>query len=267
MCLPSLALVMLRKLFQSRARRAATSPVGAMPPGQRIYAVGDIHGRLDLLDALLAQIDADDAARSRTETQLLFLGDLIDRGPQSAQVVERLIQLAQQRPSTRFLLGNHEEVFLSALSGDVKALKFFSRIGGRETILSYGITEQEYQDFDYPELLERLISLVPTQHRAFLEAFEDMVVVGDYAFVHAGIRPESSLAEQKIGDLRWIRAEFLAHQGPLEKIIVHGHTIAPTVEMTAHRIGLDTGAYASGKLTAMGFEGDRRWILDTSDPA
>jgi serine/threonine protein phosphatase 1 len=241
--------------------------VGAIPAGQRIYAVGDIHGRLDLLEELLAQIDADDAARHRAQTKLLFLGDLVDRGPQSAQVVERLIRLAQHRPRTQFVLGNHEEVFLAALSGDVKALKFFNRIGGRETILSYGITEQEYRDLDYPELLELLISRVPAQHRAFLEDFEDMVVVGDYAFVHAGIRPESPLAEQKISDLRWIRDEFLGHRGPLEKIIVHGHTIAPAVEMTAHRIGLDTGAYASGKLTAMGFEDDRRWVLDTSHPA
>ncbi|RYY25551.1 MAG: serine/threonine protein phosphatase [Sphingomonadales bacterium] len=255
---------MLRKLFSLGRNVARAAPAGTIPPGQRLYVIGDIHGRFDLLETLLERIDADDAGRSSAETALLFLGDLVDRGPQSAQVVERLLQLSLTKPATRFLLGNHEEVFLASLSGDVQAFKFFTRIGGRETVLSYGISEEQYRELDYAELLDWFISNVPADHRAFLERFEDMIIVGDYAFVHAGIAPGTSLAQQKVGDLRWIRGPFLEHHGPLEKIIVHGHTISPAVEIRPHRIGLDTGAYSSGNLTAMAFEADRRWVLDTS---
>jgi len=253
---------MLRKLFPSRRATAAVPrSKGLIPSGQRIYAIGDIHGRLDLLDDLLGRIDADDARRPATQTMLLFLGDLIDRGPQSAQVVERLMDLKRARPDTRLLLGNHEEVFLAVLANDVDALKFFCRIGGRETILSYGFTEEEYQNLDYPELLEQLLPLVPAAHRAFLEGFEDMIILGDYAFVHAGVRPLEALDRQKASDLRWIRREFLDHRGGFEKVIVHGHTISEEVEIFPHRIGLDTGAYASGLLSAMGFEGGERWLV------
>jgi serine/threonine protein phosphatase 1 len=250
------------KLFPAR-RPPAKRPGTAIPPGQRVYAIGDIHGRLDLLDDLLAQIETDDAARGGTPATVIFLGDLIDRGPESAQVIERLLDLERRRPSTRYLLGNHEEVFLATLAGDVNALKFFNRIGGKQTIHSYGVTEAEYADCSYPELLEMLIARVPATHVAFLRRFEDIIILGDYAFVHAGVRPEAPLARQKLSDLRWIRDEFLDHRGTLEKMIVHGHNIADEVEERGHRIGLDTGAFASGKLTAMGFEEDRRWLLQT----
>lgn len=256
---------MLAKLFRSR-QKAPAAPTGNIPDGQRIYAIGDIHGRLDLLKNLLHRITADEGTRPGAETTLIFLGDLIDRGPESAQVVELLAKLAEARPagSTRFLAGNHEEVFLGALEGDEKTLRFFTRIGGRETILSYGFSETEYNALDYPELTATLQARVPAAHRDFLSSFEDMIVVGDYAFVHAGIRPGEALTRQRTKDLRWIRNEFIEHGGPFEKIVIHGHTITEDVDMTAHRIGLDTGAYASGKLTAMGFEGDQRWVIDTA---
>lgn len=248
-----------------RSRTASKLAAGSVPDGQRIYAIGDIHGRLDLFDRLLAKIDRDDAARGATRSEIILLGDLIDRGPQSAQVVDRAMGLERAGRSCRFLLGNHEEVFLKVLRGDMKALSFFSRIGGRETILSYGITQEEYRACDFPELMQLLLSRVPPEHIAFLERFEDLIIVGDYAFVHAGIRPGQPLAGQQASDLRWIRSEFLEHRGTLEKVIVHGHTVTDQVEVKAHRIGLDTGAYASGRLTAMGFERDARWVLDTSE--
>ena len=247
-----------------RGRTAARQPVASIPAGRRIYAIGDIHGRLDLLDALLARIEHDDAQRDTAESEIFLLGDLIDRGPESAQVIERAIDLSSRPFKTRFLLGNHEEIFLKALAGDLKTLAFFTRIGGRETILSYGISEQEYRDCDYPELLELLRARVPQEHIAFLQRFEDLIVVGDYAFVHAGIRPDRPLEDQQTSDLRWIRSEFLEHRGPFEKVIVHGHTVTADAELKPHRIGLDTGAYASDKLTAMGFEGNTRWVLDTA---
>ncbi|RYG87867.1 MAG: serine/threonine protein phosphatase [Alphaproteobacteria bacterium] len=253
---------MFRNLFQKR-RAKATTPGGAIPQGERVYAVGDIHGRLDLLETLLQQIDADDAGRSPARTMLLFLGDLMDRGPQSAQVVERLRRLKNAGANIRLLLGNHEEVFLLAVAGDLEALRFFSRIGGKETILSYGIDPADYDRFDYPELMAAFQASVPASHIAFIQGFEDLIVVGDYAFVHAGVRPDAALDMQATKDLRWIRQGFLDHATPLERIIVHGHTIAEEVEWRAHRIGIDTGAYTTGRLTALALEGDQRWLIQT----
>lgn len=237
-----------------------------MAEGLRVYAIGDIHGRLDLLEALLARIEQD-AASAPGGATLLFLGDLMDRGPHSAQVVERLRLLASERApgTTRFLAGNHEEVFLTTLAGDEKALRFFLKIGGRETILSYGMAPETYRDLDYPELLAAFRQLVPQAHIDFVAGFEEMILLGDYAFVHAGIRPELPLDEQTPKDLRWIRDGFLDFTGTLDKVVVHGHTITDHPVLLPHRIGLDTGAYASGTLTAMAFEADRRWLLQTGE--
>ena len=174
---------MLRKLF-SRTPAAAEDGAFAIPEGERVYAIGDIHCCLDALDSLLASIDADEAARGPAHTTIIVLGDVIDRGPKSGHVVERLMRLHDDRPATRFLKGNHEEVFLQALAGDEQALRLFCRIGGRETILSYGMTPSEYEMLDYGEVAARLETLVPRAHRAFLEAFEDMVTMGEIGRAH-----------------------------------------------------------------------------------
>lgn len=257
---------MFSKLLRRRTRQGSASSA-TVPHGQRVYAIGDIHGRLDLLDLLLDRIARDDRARGPAESHLILLGDLVDRGPDSAAVVDRAIELERTRPHTHFLLGNHEEVFLKAIDGDLKAMAFFARIGGKETILSYGISDEAYRDTDYAQLLELWRAHVPPEHIAFLNRCGDMLVFGDYAFVHAGLRPGRPLDQQKPSDLRWIRDEFLDHQEGFEKIVVHGHTIAEEVEMLPHRIGLDTGAYLSGKLSAMGFEGTERWILQAASAA
>jgi serine/threonine protein phosphatase 1 len=256
---------MISKLFASRRR--ATAPEPTIPTGQRVYAVGDIHGCADLLGDVVALIEADDAARGPAETSIVFLGDLVDRGPDTAGVIDRLIALAESRPRVRFLLGNHEEVFLGALEGEPKALRLFCRIGGRETVLSYGMDASEYERLDYEELVHRLEQLVPSAHRDFFGRFEDVIEIGDYAFVHAGVRPDMPLQQQRTGDLRWIRDPFLDHRTRLEKMIVHGHTITEGIETRPHRIGIDTGAYTTGRLTALGLEGDRRWHLQTGTPA
>ena len=176
-------------------------------------------------------------------------------------MIDRLIALKAERPGVRILLGNHEEVFLGALAGEAKALRLFNRIGGEETILSYGVDAQAYAQADFNELHRLLVEAVPAAHREFLESCEDMVVAGDYVFVHAGIRPGIALAEQRPSDLRWIREEFLRSRAPLEKRVVHGHTISEEVVELPHRVGIDTGAYRSGILTAMGFEAEKSWIL------
>lgn len=250
---------MFAKLF----RRASTapSPLPRIPDGRRIYAIGDVHGCLALLDGLLERIHADDRARGGPAGEIVLLGDLIDRGPDSAGVIGRLMALAAKRPTTRFLLGNHEEVFLNALAGDDKALRLFHRIGGAETLYSYGIAPDAYARAGFEEMATMLEQVVPDAHRRFLKAFEHMIVVGDYAFVHAGIHPDVPLAEQRPEHLRWIRDAFLSADATHEKMIVHGHTIVEAVEQLPNRIALDTGAYQSGLLTAMGLEGEARWLL------
>jgi serine/threonine protein phosphatase 1 len=250
----------MRSLFKFVSR---AQPRGfAVPDGVRVYAIGDIHGRLDLLDRLLRMINEDDAAREPARTELIFLGDLVDRGPDSVGVIERLLALARAR-RVRYLMGNHEEVFLRAVGGDLRALRFLVRIGGRETLLSYGVSEQEYRGLDFDELMVLLQEKVPLSHVAFLSAFENMIEVGDYLFVHAGLRPGVAVEDQKTSDLCWIREDFLSHRDSFGKMVVHGHSITQEIDEQPNRIGIDTGAFASGRLTAIGLESDQRWYLST----
>jgi serine/threonine protein phosphatase 1 len=259
---PYMRRTMLARLFR---KAAPTRPIDTarVPDGVRVYAIGDIHGRNDLLQALLAKIEADDAARGPADTQIIFLGDLMDRGPDSAGVIETAMALGQRR-KVRYLMGNHEEVFLSACrKNDPKVTRFFLRIGGEETILSYPISRAEYISLDMEQLSARLSEIVPEAHLDFVESFEDQIVIGDYAFVHAGIRPGVPLAEQKVSDLRWIREDFVGQRGDLEKVVVYGHTIYDDIEERGSRIGIDTGAYKTGRLTALGLEGGERWYLQS----
>ena len=250
----------MRSLFNFVSRNR---PHGfAVPNGVRVYAIGDIHGRLDLLDRLLDMIGEDDEARGPARTELIFLGDLVDRGPDSVGVIERLMALRETRP-VRFLMGNHEEVFLRAVEGDLRALRFLVRIGGRETLLSYGISDEEYRSVDYDGLLALLREKVPASHVAFLSAFESWIEVGDYLFVHAGLRPGVKVEDQKTSDLCWIREDFLTHRESFGKMVVHGHSITEDIDERSNRIGIDTGAFASGRLTAIGLEKDERWYLST----
>ncbi|WBH17021.1 metallophosphoesterase family protein [Sphingomonas radiodurans] len=244
--------------------RRRPEPIHAqLPHGRRIYAIGDIHGRLDLLDDLLAQIAEDDMARGPAQTGLVFLGDLVDRGPESAGVVERVRVLCAERPDTRCLAGNHEEILLGAYDGDTDLLRLLLRAGGTETLLSYGLGEAEFDAATIPELAELIVQHIPAEHIAFLRALDDYVVEGDYLFVHAGIRPGVALDRQATNDLRWIREPFLNHGGNHGMLVVHGHTITEEIDERDNRIGIDTGAYRSGRLTALGMEGDRRWSLAT----
>ncbi len=258
-----MAQAMLSRLFK---KTAVLRPIDTarVPDGMRIYAIGDIHGRDDLLNALLTQIEADDLARGAADTQIIFLGDLVDRGPGSAAVVETALALNTSGRNVRFLMGNHEEVFVSACrKSDPKVTRFFLRIGGEATVLSYPITRAEYMTLDMEQLTERLDTLVPREHVKFIESFEDQIIIGDYVFVHAGIRPGVPLSDQKQSDMRWIREEFIDQRGDLEKVVVYGHTIYEEVEERGSRIGIDTGAYDSGKLTALALEGGERWFLQT----
>ena len=251
-------------MFKSLFRKATPAvPPPRVPDDVRVYAIGDIHGRDDLFETLLARIAADHAARPAKRLILILLGDLIDRGPESAAVVDRAIALAATPDETHVLAGNHEELLLLALDGDTDANKLFCRVGGRETLLSYGVSEEDYERSDFAEVLDMMRERVPAEHVAFFRAMEDMVEIGDYAFVHAGIRPGVPLADQDRQHLRWIRREFLEHRGAHPRFIIHGHTITEAVDERPNRIGIDTGAYATGRLTAIGLDGAERWFIAT----
>lgn len=253
--------------FLKRRPREVRAPEASprVPTGQRVYAIGDIHGCDDLFARLLDKIAADNAARGKAHTTLVLLGDLVDRGPDSASVIERARGLDASFDKVSMLIGNHEECFLAALTGEARRVRYFIRIGGDATIKSYWGDDASYAAASFEEVAERLPLIVPQAHIDFLGRGEDMIRIGDYAFVHAGVRPGVSLDKQKTADLRWIREEFLDGED-YGATIVYGHTISDEVDEAPMRIGIDTGAYLTGRLTALGLEGDTRWFLDTAEP-
>jgi len=242
-------------------KRLPPAPPAMAPPGVRAYAIGDIHGRADLLEALLADVFADHARRAPAALRLIFLGDLVDRGPASREVVERVRSLVASDDRVSCITGNHEEVFLLALDGDVEALDMFLRIGGDTTLASYGIVDEIYAADSDAELIDLMRARVPAEHIAFLAGLDDRIEIGDYLCVHAGVRPGVPLDAQQPADLRWIRQPFLDHRGDFGKFIIHGHTPTGEVDVQPNRIGIDTGAAYGGKLTAIGLEGMQRWFV------
>lgn len=249
---------------------ASSSPIAGLarqkntptiPPGRRVYAVGDIHGRLDLFEALIAAIDTDDAAAQQAQSTVILLGDLVDRGPESAGVIARARAWQTQR-ELRIIAGNHEEMFLESFS-NTDILRNFLRWGGRETLESYGIEVGDAGEVPLEEIQRRMAEQIPTEDRAFIAGFEDYIVMGDYAFVHAGIAPGVPLEKQSLKDLRWIREQFLLYSRPHSHIVVHGHSIYDEPASYANRIGIDTGAFQSGRLTALVLEGTGRRLIET----
>lgn len=242
-------------------RRQRSNPSG--DPDCRAYVVGDVHGRFDLLENLLAKIHAELQHRPAQRTLLVFVGDLIDRGPRSAHVLERLRTYHRDGIETVFILGNHEEVLLRILAGDAQLIGDWLCFGGAECLQSYGVDPGEMRFLDEDEALARVRSAIPTKHVEFLESFVSSRQFGDYLFVHAGVKPGVPLERQSEFDLRWIREPFLRDNSDHGFIVVHGHTISNEVEERANRIGIDTGAYRTGILTALAIEGEDHWVLDT----
>lgn len=238
-----------------------------MPPSvgedRRVYAIGDVHGRADLLDALLGMIWQDDAARGPAKPILIFLGDLMNRGASSRAVIERVMALVGSGGDVRCLQGNHEELFIAAARGDIRVIPTFRRMGGEQTLESYGLAPDVFAVMTDQDIVDWMLHHVPRGHVDFLGALPDWTDVGDYLFVHAGIRPGIAIEAQKSSDLRWIRRDFLDHIGPHPHMVVHGHSISGDVDEQENRIGIDTGAYRSGRLTALGLQGAARWTLHT----
>jgi len=245
-------------------RRQQQKAPPSTPRGYRAYAVGDIHGRLDLLDTLLTAIELDVERRPTRKCLLIFLGDLIDRGPESRGVVERLRTYRHDRIRPYFLAGNHEEVLLRLLAGERGILDSWLKYGGAECLQSYGCDPAMLADCNERTALAIVKNTMPQEHRRFFGSMADTLTLGDYLFVHAGIRPGVDLSLQSQADLRWIRSPFLDNDDDHGLVVVHGHTISDGIDEQPNRIGIDTGAYRTGILTALAVEGEDRWTLDTA---
>ena len=228
--------------------------------GTRIYAIGDVHGRADLLSELLERIDADLASRPTHQHVHVFLGDYIDRGPQSSEVLE-LIIARRRLHHTVCLKGNHE-TFIAKFLDEPSVLLNWRLLGGFSTLLSYGITPSMNPSLaEQEEFASALNQILPESHRTFLESLALSYECGDFFFVHAGVRPGVPLDRQRERDLLWIREDFLIHEAKFDKMIVHGHTPVSQPDIRPNRINIDTGAYATGQLTCLVLEDDELFFL------
>jgi serine/threonine protein phosphatase 1 len=234
-----------------------------VPDGVRVYAIGDVHGRADLLEQQHALIEEDFKANKAPAVHLVYLGDYVDRGPDSCGVLERLTEGTSDFVKVTLLLGNHEEMLLRFLE-DPSLGPTWRYLGGLETMHSYGLdVGKVLKEGGYPGLSQRFNAKLPPHHRALLTEMKPSITVGDYFFCHAGVRPGIPLEQQQQQDLLWIRDKFLTSDENFGKIVVHGHSPTDQPDFRANRINIDTGAYATGRLTCLVLEGSSRRLLST----
>jgi len=225
-----------------------------LPDGLRIYAIGDIHGRADLLATLLRQIDVDCTLYPSSRPIVVFIGDYIDRGPASNEVLDLLLGCGRTK-ETVFLKGNHEALVHRFLSVPA-VLDEWRLCGGLETLVSYGLKPSINPGVaEQRRLAKELAKSIPRPHLEFLDSLKLSFSCGDFLFVHAGIRPGVPIRKQREEDLLWIREEFLSCDQRFEKFVVHGHTPVRTPDVRSNRINIDTGAFATGRLTCIMIEG------------
>ena len=263
---------MIRQLFsKSRKANGQAEPQvfgrePLVPEGVRVYAIGDIHGRADLLGRLLDMIE-DDAAGAETDFApiVIYLGDYIDRGMQSYEVLDMVIAGPPHGFEAAYLKGNHEAMLLEFLDDATYGLTWRDN-GGLPTLQSYGVAQKTLarHPMAYNEASSKLASAIPSLHHNFLRQLQLTEEVGDYFFAHAGIRPGVPLHEQKEEDLLWIRDPFLKSTEDFGKIVVHGHTPDKRVQVRSNRIGIDTGAFMTNILTCLVLEGTTRRFLQTT---
>ena len=252
-------------LLMTQQPRVAGRPA-RLPDGLRVYAVGDVHGRLDLLQRLEAQIAAEAQAAPRNlEIELVYLGDYVDRGPDSRGVIELLASTSSARVRRRFLCGNHDQWFRDCANGT--CAEDWLANGGDTTLRSYGVELAAGRPFERATapMAQALRDRLPRRHRIFLDRLDLIVRHGDYVFCHAGVSPGRPLDRQSAYDLLWTREPFLSHHGELEAVIVHGHTVSRDPVVRTHRIGVDTGAVWTGRLTAAVLEGAGLRFISTAD--
>ena len=254
-----------RRLFRSSQ---AAKPTGGVPDGLRLYVVGDIHGRLDLLQRVQQAIVEDASDARELVRHIVYLGDYVDRGPDSRGVIDWLCDdplVAKHGFGATYLRGNHEEAFQSFLDFGTGAAEWLRAYGGAATLWSYGIDSRRppINGTGLADLHDDLVRRVPLHHREFLAGLLDYLTVGDYLLVHAGIRPGVAIADQSAQDLRWIRREFLDSEADHGTIVVHGHSATREPAVFTNRIGIDTGAYATGHLTCLVLQSDEHRFLRT----
>lgn len=226
----------------------------ALPEGIRIYAIGDIHGRADLLEEAFTIIDSDLADIGSRRSIQVFLGDYVDRGLDSRRTLDVLMK-RELEYETVFLKGNHEAL-LSDVLENPEAASVWYEYGGLNTLLSYGIKPSlSPGELERRELVKALSESLPDSHKDFLRRLKPSFICGDFLFVHAGVRPGVALENQKEDDLIWIREEFLKSDLNFGKFVVHGHTPVMEPQIRWNRINIDTGAYATGRLTILRIEG------------
>jgi serine/threonine protein phosphatase 1 len=261
----------MQSLFSNLFAKTRPPPPPTTTNGRVVYAVGDVHGCLDVLRPLMEELCAD-AARTDPAAEppvLVFLGDYVDRGPDSARVIDLILHLeARGDFEVHALKGNHEEAMLTFLDDPAFGVLWMKH-GGAETLSSYGVPSPVHwcAPQAWVETRDALLQALPAKHLSFLLRLKPLTVVGDYAFVHAGVRPGVPVEKQKEHDLLWIRHEFLEAQGPFGKVIVHGHTPSEAPEFTPWRIGIDTAAYATGVLTAVRIHESSARIIQSRVPA
>jgi serine/threonine protein phosphatase 1 len=235
----------------------------SLPAGLRVYAVGDVHGRLDLLNELLVRIDADLALRPAMRPVYVFLGDYIDRGSSSRETIDKLIEHEKTNECV-FLKGNHELIAIKCLR-DPGLFDQWLRLGGVETLMSYGVAPETFANGKpIAEIQSAFHAAMPQAHFRFFRDLQNSFSCGDFFFAHAGVRPNVDLSLQKESDLLWIREEFLSSTQDFGKIVIHGHTPTSEIEVGPNRVNIDTGAFATGRLTCLVLEGERLSIIDTS---
>lgn len=254
--------LMIPELFKASRRKNILATV---TPGCRVYAIGDIHGRADLLARLHAAIQEDAASADGVERFLaVYIGDYIDRGLQSREVIDLLLDEPLRGFEAVHLKGNHEDMLLRFLE-DATAGPIWLANGGDGTLLSYGVgSSTQVRDAEaLDELRQQLSERIPARHIEFLKSLRLSYRIGDYMLVHAGIRPGRPLDDQDSRDLLWIREDFTSSDETHGKVIVHGHSVNYRPEERTNRIGIDTGAFATGRLTALVLEGQSRRFLQT----
>jgi serine/threonine protein phosphatase 1 len=237
--------------LQPRIRK----PAPRTPDGIRIYAIGDVHGRADLLAGLFACIDRDVAAKPAFRAIEVLLGDYIDRGPQSREVLDILV--SRKRSHAMVCLKGNHETYIRDFLRDPAALAQWRLFGGFETLVSYGVTPSiNASEREQRELAADFARALPSSHRRFLADLKRSFACGDYFFAHAGVRPGVPLSQQHEQDLLWIREDFLLHEGSFGGIVIHGHTPVSEPDIRPNRINIDTGAYATGRLTCLVLQGE-----------
>lgn len=255
--------VMLTIFKKKRAQRVAPIKIPSTPEGVRIYAIGDIHGRHDLLVTLQDRILNDAAEHPQPEMTVVYLGDYVDRGPNSREVLEQLSTQPLPGFTSIHLRGNHEHALLGFMH-EPETYSNWLNYGGLATLSSYGVgSDNSDGPRSFRQMARELTVNMPEHHLSFLNRLETHRMLEDYLFVHAGIRPGVSIEAQYTHDLLWIREDFLKFTKPHPYFIVHGHQICDEPEVKNNRIGIDTGAFATGRLCCLVLDGEDRKFIDT----